>query len=52
MLNGIYKGLRGEETLTVFALEGKENNQSVYTFDLTYAELVKHFKAVEYNPDS
>jgi len=48
----IYNELRHEEPLTFYALVGIENNRQVYTFSITYTELVEFFKPVPYDENS
>jgi DGQHR domain-containing protein len=48
----IYNELRHDKSLTLIALEGLENNRKVYTFNITYSELVEFFKPVPFNENS
>lgn len=48
----IYDSLRHQENFTGFAIQGKENNRTSFTLQMTYAEFVEYFKAVPYDPNA
>ena len=48
----IYNALRHVQSLTCFALTSTENNRIAYTLSMTYAQLVRFFKAVPYDENA
>jgi len=51
-LNKLYQQLHADKDFTFIAILGKENNREYYTINVPYADSVKLFKLVPYDPES